>query len=203
MPTTKLSHPELISKSAAINGSYNTNIFNRMVSLIPSPQFYSELHERYAANFAAFLQGDAEKIKACEEDRQLIDQNLSLLLALAKVITAKDPSLQEAFGLNHSAERTATSAASLERPKDLRISFDKNGHPEVSVTRMANAKGYEVWVCDGDPTLEQNWRLLVWSTKCQKIPITGVNRTQINWLRIRGKRGDAVGPWSNPISLNP
>lgn len=203
MPTTKLSHPELISKSAAVTGTYNTELFNRMLSLIPTPEFYTELHERYASNFAGSLKGDPEKIKACEEDRQLIDQNLSLLLGLAKVVTAKDPSLQEAFGINHSAERTTASAAVLERPKDLRVSFDKTGHPEVSITRMTNAKGYEVWACDADPSLEENWKLVVWSTKCQKIPITGLDRTKLNWLRIRGKRGGTVGPWSNPITLNP
>ncbi|WP_085814543.1 hypothetical protein [Geoanaerobacter pelophilus] len=203
MPTSKLSHPELISKSAAMNATYNTEMFNRMLSLIPTPEFYSELHERYATNFAGSLKGDPEKTKACEEDRQLIDQNLGLLLGLAKVITAKDPSIQEAFGLNHSADRTVASAAVLERPKDFRVSFDKKGHPEVSIAKILGAKGYEVWACDADPGLEGNWRLLVWSTKCQRIPISGLNRTQLNWLRIRGKRGDMAGPWSNPISLQP
>lgn len=202
MPTSKLSHPEVISKSAAVNATYNTEMFNRMLSLIPTPQFYSELHERYAANFAGSLKGDPEKIKACEADRQLIDQNIALLLGLAKVITAKDPSLQEAFGLNHSAERTAASAP-LERPRDFRVRFDKTGHPEASVTKIMSAKGYEIWACDADPSLEENWKLVVWSTKCLKIPITGLDRTKLNWLRIRGKRGDTVGPWSNPISLSP
>ncbi|ACH40977.1 MAG: hypothetical protein ACD_55C00166G0002 [uncultured bacterium] len=202
MPTTKLSLPELLSKSAAMNATFNTEMFNRLLSLIPTPAFYSELHERYATNFAGYLRGDPEKIKACEEDRQLIDQNLSLLLGLAKVVTAKDPSLQEAFGLNPSAER-ATVSATLERAKDFRVSFDPKGHPAASVTKIMGARGYEIWACDGDPSLEENWRLVVWSTKCLKIPIIGVDRTKLNWLRIRGKRGETAGPWSNPIPLNP
>lgn len=203
MPVSKLSHTELITKSAAVSVTYNREMFDYLLSLIPTPDFYSELHERYEASFAGSLKGDPEKIKACEADRQLIDQNLSILLGLAKVVTAKDPSVMESFGLNRPAEKTAASAAVLERPKEFRVSFDKKGHPQVSLTKIMGAKGYEVWACAADPGLEENWRLVEWSTKCQSIPITGLDRTQLNWLRIRGKRGDTVGPWSNPISLYP
>lgn len=203
MPLSKLSHPELISKSVAMTGAYNKEMFDYLLSLIPTPDFYIEIHERYAASFADSLKGDPEKIKACEADRQLIDQNLTILLGLAKVVTAKDPSVLESFGLNRPGEKTAASAAFLERPKDCRVTFDKNGHPQVSLSKITGAKGYEVWACDADPSLEENWRLVEWSTKCQSIPITGLNRTQLNWLRIRGKRGDILGPWSDPISLNP
>lgn len=203
MPVSKLSHPELISKTATVSANFKREMYEYMLSLLPTPDYFSELHERYEASFAGSLKGDPEKIKACEENRQLINQNLSILMGLAKVVTMKDPSVLEALGLNLFTEKPPTSTTALERPKEVRIGFDKKGHPQVTVTKVMGAKGYEIWASDADPSREENWRLLVWSTKCQKIDIPGLNRMLLNWLRVRGKRGDIVGPWSNPIRLDP
>lgn len=203
MPVSKLSHPELISKSAMVSANFNRETFEHMLSLLPTPDFYSELHERYETSFVGSLKGDPEKIKACEENRQLIAQNLSILMGLAKVVTMKDPSVLQALGLTLFTEKPVASRPVLQRPKAVRITFDKQGHPQATVTKVMGAKGYEIWACNADPSREENWRLLVWSTKCQKIDVPGLNRTVLNWLRVRGKRGDIVGPWSNPISLDP
>lgn len=201
MPFNNLPHPEMITKSATVLQVLTPELYAYLLSLLPTPQSYGELHERYEASFAGSLKGDPEKAKACEADRKAINQDLAIILGLAKAVTHKDPTVIEKFPFSHATERTT--AATLGESKDFRITFDKKGRPLAWVTRVAGAKGYEIWACEGDPGIEANWKLLVWSLTCQKIALPGLNRTKLNFLRIRGKRGNILGPWSNFVSVDP
>jgi len=203
MPFNSASHTEIISKSAAVTGALTPELYAYLISLLPTPHGFNDDHERLEASFTASLKGDSEKIKACEADRNTVNQNLTILLGLAKAVSVKDPTVLEKLGLGHVVERTTAAAALPGIPKDFRVTFDKEGRPVASLTKLSGAKGYEIWICDGDPSVEDNWRMLTWSTSCQKIPLPGMNRAKTNFLRIRGKRNNIVGPWSHYISVDP
>ena len=197
------SHAEVITKSAVLIDGLTQEMFDYLISLIPTPGRCSEIHERLETSFAGSLKGDPEKIKACEADRQVMNECLAILHGVVKAAAIKDPTLPEKLGLGRSAEKTAPASTILE-PRDFRITFDsKGGQAYASVAKLAGAKLYEIWVCDGDPSVEANWRLLDSSTRCQKIPILGLNRTKPNFLRIRGKSGTIVGPWSYFLRMEP
>lgn len=203
MPFENDNHPEVIAKSATVSGAYTQQLYEYLLSLIPTPGGVTERHNRLAAGYPDAVKGDPEKVKAFEEDCKAVKVDLTLLLGLAKVVAVKDPTVQETLGLGPVTVRTATVQASLGHPKDFKVYYDRKGQLFGSVTKVAGAKGYQVWVCDGDPSIEANWRLLAASSSCKGILLLGLNRAKFNLLRIRPIRGREFGPWSNWISLDP
>jgi hypothetical protein len=197
-----VSDPEIIAKSAAVTELFTPEMYAKLLSFVPTPESYGELHDRLESGYRAFLKGDPEKVKAFEADRAAIKQNLTILQGLARVVTIKDPTVLESLGLGHSTERSSGSNVAVAAPVDFKVVYDPKGQIHASVAKVAGAKGYQIWACDGDPNLESNWRLASSSPNCKGIVLTGLNRGKINWLKIRGMRGNIAGPWSNYICLN-
>lgn len=196
------SDPELITKSAEIIKSIPPEKWAYIMSLFPTWESHSEVHDRFEKSFAASLKGDPEMVKACEADREAVKRNIAVFHGVAKAVAIKDPSILETLGAGQTTVRTS-SAPVLTDPRDLKVFFDPEGHLLVSVSSVARAKGYQVWVCDGDPNVEANWRLAASSSSCRKIEVQGLNRTKANWFKVRAVRGNMTGPWSNCVSLPP
>lgn len=204
MPFNNIPHPEMVTKSNEVRRVLTRDLYAYLISLLPTPESFGELQDSFSDNFAGSLKGDPEKIKACEADRDKLNQDLAMIVGLGKTVSIKDPTVLETLKLQHLvAEKTTYSLIPLDVTKDFRIIFDKKGRPFASFTKLAGARAYEIWVCDGDPSIESNWKLLVWETKCQRIALPGLNRAKTNFLKVRGKRGEETGPWSNFISLDP
>lgn len=195
--------PELIAKSAAVTEVFTADKYAYMLSLLPNPESWGNDHNRYESTYTASLKGDPEKVKACEAERAAMNQNLAILHGLAKLLAVKDPSVVEKLGFGKAPEKAAATSHSIDSPHGFKVVFDPQGNLFATVGKVAGAKGYELWVCDGDPNIESNWRLALVSLNCKKIPMTGLNRTKVNWFKIRGIRGNATGPWSYCQSVNP
>lgn len=202
MPGNHDSHSEVIAKSAAVTEVFTEEKFAYMLSLCPNPESLGNDHNRYEATYTASLKGDPEKVKACEAERATMNQNLAILHGIAKVLAVKDPTVMEKLGFGKLPEKAAASH-NFDSPHGFRLFFDPQGNLFATVGKVPGAKGYEIWACDGDPNVESNWRLALFSLNCKKIPITGLNRTRTNWLKIRGIRGKTTGPWSYFQSVNP
>lgn len=203
MPYHNLPHQEMIAKSAAVAQALTPELYAYILSLLPTPQSYAEMHERYEASFAGSLKGDSEKVKLCEEFCDALKKDLAVIAGVAKAVSHKDPTVPGKLALGQLVERGAGSATIPGDAKDFEIYFDRKGRQFAKLSKITGAKGYEIWSCDGDPSVESNWRLLVWSTGCQKIALPAMNRSKVNFLKVRGKGSKGVGPWSNVISLDP
>ena len=201
MSFSDLPDPEMVAKSAAVTAVFTQEKYAYLLSLIPTPQSYGELHDRFEASYAASLKGDPDKVKACEADRLAINQNLSFLLGLAKVATIKDPNVAGSLGLDGIVAKTAAPAADLTEPNGFKVVFTPKGQITASVERVPGAKGYQIWACDSDPNIEANWRLAASSPTCKGIELTGLARGKSTWLKIRAMRGHSGGPWSNFVNL--
>lgn len=199
MPHNNIPHPEMVAKSEEVRQVLTPELYNYLLSLIPNPQRYGQLHERFEGSLTGFLKGEPDMVKECEAAREELNQAISVIIGVGKAVSAIDPKVLEKLG--PLAHKTSSTSTALTAAKDLRVYFDKNGVPYCSVTRLVGAKGYEIWFCVGDPSMEASWKLLTWSTSCQKISLEGINRTVTNYLRLRGKRGTEVGPWSNLVIL--
>ena len=175
-----------------------------LMSLLPTRESYAEDHDRLETSFAASLKGDPEKQKDCEANRKAVDQELSILLGLAKVLAVKDPTILEAFGSAH-ANTPPSAPPRLTAPKDFDLFYDrKTGHLFASATKVAGAKGYQIWGCDGDPKIDANWRLLTSSHRCRGIEVPGLDRSKTNYLKVRAVRGvNEFGPWSKLFQVDP
>lgn len=202
MPLNNASHPELIAKSAAVAEAFTQEMYEYLVSLIPTPQSYREKHTRLTESYTASLT-DPEMAKECEAQSKLVNQEYSIIHTVAKAVTAKDPEAPSKLGLVTTPDKNTHAMVSLSEPRGFKVLYAPNGQLVASVTRVANAKGYQVWACEGDPNLEANWKLVASSSACRGIVVPGLNRGKSNWLRIRGMRGNVAGPWSNCVSLSP
>jgi hypothetical protein len=203
MPFTNGSDPEILSKSAAIAEALTPEKLAYLFSLFPTSESFSALTNRMGENYPAFLKGDPEKVKEFELDRITLNSNLSLIVGLAKLAAVVDPTVPESLALGRPAEKVAPASVHLSIPQDLKITFDRQGVPLVSVSKVPGAKGYQVWACDSDPSLEANWKLVAASPSCRSIQISGLNRGKFNVLKIRAMRANGAGPWSNWVSLDP
>lgn len=202
MPYNEMGHPEVIAISAAVNGAFTPELYTYLLSLLPNPEAFAALTSRMEANYAGFLKGDPEKVKAFEADRKALDCELTQIRVLAKAAAIKDPKVPETLGLGPVTEKTAATGP-LGIPEGFKVVFDPTGHITALMKKVNGAKGYQVWGCDTEPSIEANWKLVASSPNCKGIVITGLNRGKFNVLKARAMRGNGAGPWSNWVSLDP
>ena len=200
MPINDLSDAEIIAESAAVAEAFTPEMYAYLLSLLPTPQAFAELNSRLTANYPAALKGDPEKVKAFEADRNAMNCDLSLIRGLAKVVAVKDATVPESLGLG---KKKAAAIAPLTKPQGFKVVYDRQGQLFASVIKVPGAKGYQIWLCDADPSNQANWKLFTSATRCRRMPITGLNRRNLTMLKIRAMRGHVSGPWSNVISLDP
>jgi hypothetical protein len=204
MPFKNENDHDLIARSASVVQAFTPEVYAYLVSLLPTPDGMQASHNSYTASYAGFLAGDPEKAKECEAQRAAVCEGLSILLGLAKAVTVKDPKVPEALNLGAAPTRKSSTSAELSQPNGFKVVFDTSGHITASVEKVKSARGYEVWLCDGDPNLETNWRLAASSPTCRKIIVSGLDRSKSNWLRSRAMGGKGTaGPWSNLVNLPP
>lgn len=202
MPHNNLPHPEMVTKSEEVRQVLTPELYQLLVSLIPTPERYSALHERFEDSVTGYLKGDPEKVKECEAARLDLNRAMTVVTGVGKVVSVIEPSIGEQLRLAQAQERSAV-AADLGAIKDFKLHFDKDGRPYCSVAKLASAKGYEVWFAESEPSVDSNWKLLSWSTSCQKLDLSGLNRSRTSYIKVRGKRGQVLGPWSHFLVLNP
>ncbi len=201
MPHNNIPHPEMVAKSEEVRQVMTPEWYARLISLIPDPDRYLQIHNRFEGSVTESFKGDPQKVKECEEARHELNVALSVIMGVSKAVSILDPTVNEKLGGTH--QKSSPAGAPLAAAKDLRIFFDKDGQPYCSLSKLIGSKGYDVWFCQGEPGIESNWKWLTWSTLCKKIYLQGLNRTLPNYLKVRGKRGNEIGPWSNMVILPP
>lgn len=203
MPNNDLNHSDMITKSATLLEVLTKEKWDYLISLFPSRDGYAEFHERLAATFTGSLTGNPDRQKECEAARKAFDQVFGMVVGMAKVVAVKDPSFLEIVGAAHPS--TPALPPDLTSPKDLDLFFDpKTGQLSVSVTKVASAKGYQVWGCDGDPKIAGDWKLMASSNTCRRIKVPGLDRSKTNYLKVRAIRGsNEFGPWSKLLQIDP
>jgi hypothetical protein len=203
VPYDKLGSPQVIAKNEQLTKLLTADLYAYLISLIPTPQTCAEISNRHQASYTASLKGGEEAIKECEADRLAGASMLKLVNALGKAFTIVDPKVPQMLGMEQAPEKASAAATIFPEPQDFKVVFNSKGQLLASVTKVKLAKAYEVWGCDGDPSVEANWRRLAESFICKGIVLNGVNREKTIWLKIRAMRSTGPGPWSNVITFSP
>jgi len=204
MRFNKSRYHKILVKSAAVAEALTPEMHAYILSLLPTPQSYRELHNRLQANYSAGLHIPLEKAKEREADCEALGRELSILYGLARTVALKDPTVPKTLGLHDRPEKTAVRAKTiLTAPRKFKVFHAPDGRLLASCARSVGAKSYEIWATDGNPCDEANWRLIASSSHCKNIPIIGLDRTKGNWLRACAKRGNVSGPWSDCFQLLP
>lgn len=201
MPYDK-NDPDLIAKNEQLTKLMTLELYNYLLSLIPTPQRIIDVHNRHQASYAASLKGTLEDIKECEESRLESLKLQNLVHALGKALSSADPKVPQMLGMEQAGEKPPPVAVHLSQPQDFKVVFNPKGQLVGGVSRVQGAKAYEIWGCQGDPNIEANWRRLVESFNCKGIVIADYERDKALWLKIRATRAAGPGPWSNVITIN-
>jgi hypothetical protein len=194
---------ELIAKSAAVAQVFTPELHAYVLSLLPVPDLFRTNQNNYAASFTGYLTGNTEQQKECAVHRETVGKDMDVLQGVVKAVAIKDPKVLEAFGLAAQPVRAAHSSVVPSEATGFKVTFNSSGQMVGAVTKVKGAKWYQVWACDGDPTAEENWRLVVSSSTCRGITIAGLDRTKTNCLRIRAMGSKEPGPWSHMITIKP
>lgn len=71
----------------------------------------------------------------------------------------------------------------------------------LHVAKLAGAKSYQVQMTQGDPSVEDNWKLATTSVSSSHIPLEGIAPAQTYWFRIRAIGSGGEGVWTDPVSV--
>lgn len=201
----KTSNAEMVPVASTVTRTYTEEAHAYLLSLTTSPAAYRQAKERFVESYNASLDGDPEKIAACEADRKELNRHHLMLMGLAKLAAAQDPTVPEKLGLGpvaSSSTRTSSARPRLSKPENFKLKYGtKDGEMLGTVSYVKGAKMFEIWGCTGDPNLEENWNLLAAAPNCTGIAVKGLTPGTKYWFRIRAVRSNEVGPWSNYITL--
>jgi len=200
--SNKIPDSEMLPKSSAVSKAFTDETHKYLLSLLTNPGRYKAASDLFHASYNAVMEGDTEQIGPCEEHRKNLDREHALLLGLAKLAALQDPSIPEKLGLGQLGVKTVAVATAIPKPSNFRLAHSmNNGEMTGSVSSIKGVRMFEIWGCEGDPNLEQNWRLMAASPNCQRIAIKGLTPGTKYWFRVRAVRGNETGPWSNYITL--
>jgi hypothetical protein len=107
------------------------------------------------------------------------------------------------FDLRQPHVRSSATAEPPAAPTGLRVSHGaQSGTLDISVDRQPNASAYEVQFNETDASATSpSWLHGTVSGSCRHIPLEGLRRGQILWLRVRVIVGTVKGLWSAPVEV--
>jgi hypothetical protein len=178
------------------------SILERMNALMPDLEKIQKAHDRHRSIFSEVLGGASEKEGELASARSDALNIVSLLHGIALLTGKYDPSIPQKLDLVQQqppiTKRGATGG--LAATENFRLVYE--GQNIVARgSAVKGAKCYEIWICEGDPLTESNWRHLITSGCVNHIEINGLTPGKLYYFRIRAVGSHTTGPWSNFISM--
>jgi hypothetical protein len=201
-PFDGLSDTEILPKTGAILTTLanDPELLQLVMSLLPSMSSLQEAHDRHHESFNASLSGTGGKPEQLAADRRLLNRRFSALLTMIQLAAQEDSTLAARAGIA-TPEKVPVSSPALTAPTNLRIwHAGKHGAVNSKYGRVKGAKSYLVEICEGDPTIEANWKFGAVSTTCTML-IEGLVPGTVYSFRIRAIRSTGPGPWSSIVTL--
>jgi len=195
---------EVIPTTAAILVALakDPDLYNRVMSMAPTQAQLEEIHERYKASFNEVLTGNTEKTEECDSHRKELDRKFSRFANLVKLMAEEDPDLLARAGIVPPKPKKHNSSAPLGIPTNLKVWHgEAHGTMYGKVKSVKRARGYELEVCEGDPSNADNWQYKAVSAKSSRMLIGGLIPGRVYWFRVRAIGPGAPGPWSSMVSL--
>lgn len=186
---------------AALTG--NANFPEPWPAQVPSLAQITDALNTYRAAYHAALTRDTSKISQRNAARQTLTDLLKRLAPYLEAIAQGNPDVLATSGydLRHDTTRGGNNTVP-EAPSDFRVSHGQlSGTLDVHTAKLPGAGSYEVHLSQGDPSVEANWKLVITSTICNHIPLSGLTPGQTYWLRLRAINSLGAGVWTAPVSV--
>ncbi|QWV92155.1 fibronectin type III domain-containing protein [Geomonas oryzisoli] len=180
--------------------SKDPTIMQSIYDVLPNQEKLQEARDRHRSLFHQVVDGAHDKEPELEAARNDHVAKMNLVTGMATLTGKHDPTIPQKLGLVHPLTGKRSPAGGLSVPENFRMVYEGR----MIIARGSAVKGarsYEIWVCEGDPFTEANWRHHATSGKINRIEITGLTPGRLYYFRIRAVGANDSGPWSNFISM--
>ncbi|QXE89791.1 fibronectin type III domain-containing protein [Geomonas subterranea] len=175
-------------------------ILERISTFMPELGKMKTVHDRHRALFAEVLGGNREKEGELDAARMDTNNHLGVFHGLVQLTGSRDPSIPQSLGITAPTPTKRSLTNHFSSPENLRLVY-KGLSLIARAGSVKGAKNYEIWVCDGDPMVESNWRYHSHSTRVNHIEITGLTPGRMYYFRIRAVLSGGNSPWSNFVGM--
>ena len=171
---------------------------------IPAPPELMEIADQHIA-----LTNEAEtgnRIKKAERDahRPKVFQQTAMTVqwAVMRSIRENNPGLIMNLSIEPKTRTTTRSNSHplVGAPTNVKVTQGPSGSVNVKTTKVTGGVTYHVGVCQGDPTVEENWVEKAQSPYCSQ-EVQGLEPGKLYYFRVRCFGASGHGPWSAIISL--
>lgn len=173
------------------------DLYPRIMALLPKKETLEELRGRYLENRNASVGGEQQKALLMELSREL-----SRFTVLVRLAAENDATLPQKLGINLQKGKKISSKAPLTAPGNFIVRHGpEHGTMIAKASPVKGGRSYDVEDCEGDPSIESNWKHIATSVLCSKMEIKGLTPGTIYWFRVKAIGAKGLGPASSYVSL--
>jgi hypothetical protein len=148
-------------------------------------------------SYSGALGGSFDMKKQRDRDLDALSAQLTTLATYYETAGVHNPD----YLLNTGFEEAAVQKKGIVRPLEAVSSLDlwHGSHPGLvyaKVPQVPQAKGYEIYFTDSDPTVEQNWKFQGTHFTCSKMEVGGLDGGKVYSFKIRAANKNDKGPFS-------
>jgi hypothetical protein len=195
--------PEIMVSTKTFLGTLTANreLFEQLKQDLVSIEKLQAALERLETSYDGVQKGLPEFVATHKETRKDFNQVLSGLTGFVKLATGNDPGLLMKLGYQVQKTKPSTSSV-LSACSNFTLHHGaEHGTLVGKCSAVKGAKSFLVEYCEGDPTIEANWKHATVAASCSKIVITGLTPGKVYSFRVRAVSGAGTGPWSSIVTL--
>ena len=199
---TALSNPEVIPKIAALLAALakDPSLYRMVTAITPSLEELTEIHETHQTVYNASGSGDPEILRQLQAARKRMDYKYGIFFSLLKHAAVENPDLPAKLGVSQSKPKKV--AAQMTSPLNPRARhMETSGKMLLKVDPVKGAKSYDISICQGDPSIEANWKHCGVGTKASRLLVEGLVPGTTYWFRVRAIGSKGPGPWSQFVCI--
>ena len=206
MPNNYLSDTETSSALQALVAALTNdpNLYQSLLAMLPNKEEAEEVLLRFNESRIAAEGGDPQQALLLEAHRKDSNRTLSRFESLAKLAAEDDPTLPQRLGIKarkHKVKKAVSTAPLLAPGNFIVWHASEHGVMYAKASPVKKGRSYLIEICEGDPTIESNWRYAATSVLSSKMEIRGLTPGTVYWFRVRALGANSFGPWSSYVTL--
>lgn len=204
MPNNYLSDTETSSalQSLLLALANDPNLCQCLLELVPKKEKVEEILSRFNESRIAAEGGDPEQALLLEAHRKDSKRTLSRFESLAKIAAEDDPTLPQRLGIKAHKVKKVAPAVPILAPGNFTVwHAPEHGVMYAKASPVKKGRSFLIEMCEGDPSIESNWRYAASSVLSSKMEIRGLTPGTVYWFRVRALGAHTMGPWSSYVTL--
>jgi hypothetical protein len=172
---------------------------------VPDSAELRDVGQKHLAVTKAADGGD--RYKAAERDalRPATELAATIFLQWAQIRSVREDDHTIVTGLGVPPKiqppKSSSPAVIMTTPQNVQVKQGKTGSALINTGRVPRARIYWVGICEGDPSLEESWRMLGPFDHCRNIEIAGLEPGKMYYFRVKCFGAGSESPWSTIASL--